>query len=168
LDLHFKIRNLPSINVSARSIALLFSLSLAIECSSDIRSTVDDPDLELNAAAETGGPSPTIQLDSAATVTLTEGVGSAVIPLRVTRAAGESGTITLSARGATPAETQQFIFDFEQNLLEASETSTNLVVRLAIGPRPIQPHERTIFLTALSRLYLDNQTLQMIESCNLT
>lgn len=147
LDLYPITRTLPSLYVGSRWLVILFSITLVLGCSSDIRS-VDETDPIENLDAELAGASPTLQLDSTATVTVTEGQGRAIIPVSISRAAGRTGSITLSARGATAFDEQQLSLEFDENLLLAADSSTNLTIELAIGPRPIQPHVRTILLSA--------------------
>lgn len=147
LDFNSRTRTLLPLHVSCRWLILLFSITLVIGCKSDIR-TVDETGLPQNVDAAPAGASPTLQLDSTATVTLIEGLSRAVIPVSITRALGRTGSITLSARGATAADDQQLSLAFEQDLLQATESTTNLIIQLAIGPQPIQSHIRTILLSA--------------------
>ena len=147
LDFNSRTRTLLPLHVSCRWLILLFSITLVIGCKSDIR-TVDETGLPQDVDAAPAGASPTLQLDSTATVTLIEGLSRVVIPVSITRALGRTGSITLSARGATAADDQQLSLAFEQDLLQATESATNLIIQLAIGPQPIQSHIRTILLSA--------------------
>jgi hypothetical protein len=81
-------------------------------------------------------------------VTLIEGEGRVVIPVSVTRALGRPGSITLGARSATAGDEQELSWEFEKALLQSTESSTNLVVQMSIGPRPIQTQARTLLLSA--------------------
>lgn len=143
LDYYSKIWKSRPLNLSYGGLILLLSISLLAGCDSDIRA-VEEPGSIANA--DSTGPS--IQLDSDSLVTLAEGEGSVVIPLSITRGLGTVSSVTLTARGATNNDEQQLSWVFEQTLLQPAKSTTNLVVELSIGPRPLQPHVRTLLLSA--------------------
>lgn len=136
-------RKLLPLNVSCRGFVLLFFITILIACDSDIR-PAEQPSLNQDVA-NTG---PQVQLDSAGEVALVEGAGRVAIPVSVIRAVGRSDTITLSARGITPSDEQGLSLEFEQSLLQSTESATSLFVQMGIGPRPIQPQIRTLLLSA--------------------
>jgi hypothetical protein len=144
LAYYSKTRKLLPTIVRGRCLVLFFSFLLLVGCDSDIRA-VD----QQSADTPSDGTSPVVQIESAATITVIEGGDNpAIVPISVTRAIGRTGAITLSARGATTADEQQLSLDFQQASLRSTESSTNLTIRLDIGPRPLKTHIRTILLSA--------------------
>lgn len=117
LNFYSRTRKLLPLNIGSRWFILLISITLLIGCDSDIR-TVDETRSALDVNAGPAGAGPTLQLDSTETVTLVEGQSQAVIPVSITRALGQTGPITLSARGATALDDQQLSLVFEQDSLE--------------------------------------------------
>ena len=145
LDCHLSISTFRSTNVSFRWLVLLAALTFLYGCDSDIR-PVEEP------SSQAGNPdttlSPVVQLNSAGTITVVEGEGRAVIPISVARAVGRSSTVTLNARGKTAADEEQLSWEFAQPLLASTDSTTSLLVQLAIGPKPIQPQTRTLLVSA--------------------
>lgn len=133
--------------MKCRCLVLLASILLLAGCDSDIRPE-NEPGTQSNVDIAANSTSPVVQLGSSNSVTLTEGEGSVNIPLSVVLTSGSVGPITLEARGASAADEQNLSWEFEQTVVQSTDTSTNLIVQLAIGPRPIQPQVRTLLLSA--------------------
>jgi len=80
-------------------------------------------------------------------VTVIEGGGFGAIDISIDRGASGAVPIALSTQGVTAADENNLVAFFDDSNLGGQETNTTLRVRVDIGARPIQPHERTILIT---------------------
>lgn len=149
---------LPVKSVSIRRFILALGLSLGLAaCDSDLRtdSVEGDPGSAMPPATPTPGSSAgqasnsdmTLQVGSG-TVALVEGAQAISIPVSVTRTSATPRPVTLVAQGQTNADEQQLSWAFDDATLAANESSTNLILQLAIAPGPIVPQTRELRVTA--------------------
>ncbi len=81
-------------------------------------------------------------------MTVTEGDGFGTIAITIDR--GDSGAvpIALSTQGVTAADENNLVAFFDDANLGSQESNTTLRVRVDIGARPLQLHDRTLLITA--------------------
>jgi len=86
---------------------------------------------------------------NAGSVTVVEGAsGGANIPIQLNRFSDDTNPIFLSARGANSADNRQVRVAFSADTLEGGNNQTELSVWVGIDALPIQPHQRTIVVSA--------------------
>lgn len=89
----------------------------------------------------------TVQLDNTS-VSIVEGVGTVSVGLTVVRQAEQDSPITLIAQGLGSADELNMTWQLSDANLSASESTSNLLLSLAIGPKPILPQTRVFRITA--------------------
>lgn len=123
----------------------------AAGCNSDVKNditagtdtagtTVDQP-AQTSGAASNGSYSLQVGTGS---ISVAEGGGTANINIQVERANGHAKPITFAAEGQSQADTQGLSWQFSSSQIRSGESNTSLSLELAIGPRPLQPHDRVV------------------------
>lgn len=81
-------------------------------------------------------------------INLVEGAGAVSVGVSIQRQPQQSRPITLVASGLSSADEQNMTWQFSDANLSGDESSANLVLQLAIGPRPIMSQTRSFRVTA--------------------
>ena len=149
-------------SIARSPLACLLGLTLLLSaCSGDINapSASDDatPPVIDDPAAGDGdttddnppGDDATLRLDAArSTLALLEGGDTVSVELRIERDGAEDTPVTLTAGVPSPEHVDALDWRLDTTTLGAGETRATLSVTLAIGARPLLPHQRYLEIMA--------------------
>lgn len=134
-------------------LALLAAMTLwLVACDSDLKTdTLEGAPAEPIVAPPGEGQAAndelTLQVGNGA-VSLIEGADAIRVPITVTRTSATPRPVTLVAQGQTATDELQMSWQFDDAVLAADESSTDLVLQLGIASRPINVQNRTFQILA--------------------
>jgi len=137
--------------------AIVFLILGLSACSSDVKTaTSGGDDTQQPAPAPSSPPQGAIPAENSAfslqtnagTIELAEGGDVASVTISIARKNDHNLPIALAAEGISDGIGANLAWDFDSETVAVGESDSTLTLRLHIGPRPIQPQQRVLRVTA--------------------